>query len=70
MPTCYAYPNACTTFPVRLLQAMGDPVMKPFLQDVLQFGPLLRTMAAQVATVSRVDLTLGGVVHIHTYIME
>eukprot|EP00775_Hariotina_reticulata_P005255 gene5255-5490_t len=27
---------------------MGDPVLKPFLQDVIQFQPLLRTMAAQM----------------------
>ena len=26
------------------MEKLGDPVMKPFLQDVLQFVPLLRTL--------------------------
>eukprot|EP00877_Chromochloris_zofingiensis_P003085 jgi/Chrzof1/12778/Cz07g07080.t1_CRUP[v5.2] len=30
------------------MKQLGEPVMKPFLQDVIKFGPLLRTMAAQV----------------------
>jgi len=30
------------------MEALGDPVMRPFLQDVLQFGPLIRTMAGQM----------------------
>jgi len=32
----------------KAMQGLGDPVMKPFLQDVIQFGPLLRTMGAQM----------------------
>ena len=31
------------------MRGLGDGVMRPFLQDVLQFGPLARTMAAQMA---------------------
>eukprot|EP00983_Pelagomonas_calceolata_P040840 1137799-Pelagomonas_calceolata.AAC.4 len=27
---------------------MGDPVMKPFLQDVMQFGPLVSTISKQM----------------------
>jgi hypothetical protein len=30
------------------MTGMGDEVLKPFLQDVIQFNPLMRTMAAQV----------------------
>ncbi|KAF8071129.1 sirt2 [Scenedesmus sp. PABB004] len=30
------------------MAGMGDEVLKPFLQDVIQFGPLMRTMANQV----------------------
>lgn len=30
------------------MTGMGDEVLKPFLQDVIQFSPLMRTMAAQV----------------------
>jgi lycopene cyclase CruP len=28
----------------RAMEALGDPVLKPFLQDVVQFGPLYRTL--------------------------
>lgn len=27
-----------------IMHDLGDPVMRPFLQDVVQFGPLLRTL--------------------------
>lgn len=30
------------------MTGMGDEVLKPFLQDVIQFNPLIRTMAAQI----------------------
>ncbi|GAX73571.1 hypothetical protein CEUSTIGMA_g1022.t1 [Chlamydomonas eustigma] len=30
------------------MSKLGEPVMKPFLQDVIQFQPLLQTMAAQM----------------------
>jgi hypothetical protein len=30
------------------MTGMGDEVLKPFLQDVIQFNPLMRTMAAQI----------------------
>ncbi len=30
------------------MQTLGDPVMKPFLQDVIQLQPLLSTMTAQM----------------------
>lgn len=30
------------------MEGLGEPVMKPFLQDVIQFGPLLQTMGAQM----------------------
>ncbi|GBF87530.1 glycine D-amino acid oxidase [Raphidocelis subcapitata] len=30
------------------MEGLGDAVMRPFLQDVLQFGPLARTMSAQM----------------------
>ena len=33
----------------RAMQGAGDAAMRPFLQDVLQFGPLVRTLAVQVA---------------------
>lgn len=32
----------------------GDPVLKPFLQDVIQFGPLGQTLAQQVRATERV----------------
>ncbi|EFJ53125.1 hypothetical protein VOLCADRAFT_54927, partial [Volvox carteri f. nagariensis] len=34
----------------KAMERLGDPVMKPFLQDVVQFGPMMRTMAAQILT--------------------
>jgi lycopene cyclase CruP len=27
------------------MQSLGDPILKPFLQDVIQFGPLFKTLA-------------------------
>jgi len=30
------------------MEEMGDPVMKPFLQDVMQFGPLVSTISKQM----------------------
>ena len=32
------------------MERRGDPVLKPFLQDVVQFGPLAATLAGQVAS--------------------
>lgn len=32
----------------KAMEKLGDPVMKPFLQDVIQFGPLMVTLAQQV----------------------
>ncbi|KAG2500246.1 hypothetical protein HYH03_001824 [Edaphochlamys debaryana] len=32
----------------RSMQRFGDPVMKPFLQDVIQFGPMMTTLTAQM----------------------
>jgi hypothetical protein len=39
---------------------LGDDVLKPFLQDVIQLKPLLRTMAAQVVQVSSSSSTSGN----------
>ena len=30
------------------MEQLGDPVLKPFLQDVIQLGPLARTMWSQM----------------------
>ncbi|KAG6557903.1 hypothetical protein Mapa_000081 [Marchantia paleacea] len=30
------------------MEKLGDPVMRPFLQDVVQFGPLAKTMASMM----------------------
>lgn len=30
------------------MEALGEPTLKPFLQDVIQLGPLVRTMGKQV----------------------
>ncbi|GIL77743.1 hypothetical protein Vretimale_6651 [Volvox reticuliferus] len=34
----------------KAMERLGDPVMKPFLQDVIQFGPMVQTMTAQMLT--------------------
>ncbi|GIL49897.1 hypothetical protein Vafri_6207 [Volvox africanus] len=34
----------------KAMERLGDPVMKPFLQDVIKFGPMMRTMTAQMLT--------------------
>jgi lycopene cyclase CruP len=41
------------------MEGLGDPVMKPFLQDVIQFGPLLQTMGAQMV---RDPLSIPGLI--------
>ncbi|GLC38248.1 hypothetical protein PLESTB_000941300 [Pleodorina starrii] len=32
------------------MERLGNPVMKPFLQDVIQFGPMVQTLTAQMLT--------------------
>lgn len=32
------------------MEKLGEPVLKPFLQDVIQLGPLVRSLAKQMAT--------------------
>ncbi|CAA6661411.1 unnamed protein product [Spirodela intermedia] len=32
------------------MQSLGDPVLRPFLQDVIQFGPLVKTLGLVVLT--------------------
>lgn len=34
----------------RAMEKLGEPIMKPFLQDVIQFGPMLTTIGAQALT--------------------
>ncbi|KAL0301774.1 UNVERIFIED_CONTAM: hypothetical protein Sradi_6454200 [Sesamum radiatum] len=34
----------------RILQKLGDPVLRPFLQDVIQFGPLVKTLGLVMLT--------------------
>ncbi|KAD6794430.1 hypothetical protein E3N88_05326 [Mikania micrantha] len=34
----------------RILQRLGDPVLRPFLQDVIQFGPLVKTLGLVMLT--------------------
>ncbi|KXZ52262.1 hypothetical protein GPECTOR_10g893 [Gonium pectorale] len=34
----------------KAMERLGEPVMKPFLQDVIQFGPMVQTMGAQMLT--------------------
>ena len=33
---------------LQAMEALGEPTLKPFLQDVIQLGPLVRTMVQQV----------------------
>jgi hypothetical protein len=42
---------SCLSLPTNLqgMQELGDPVLKPFLQDVIQLGPLTRTLVRQMA---------------------
>ncbi|KAK1313873.1 hypothetical protein QJS10_CPA06g01003 [Acorus calamus] len=32
------------------MQSLGDTVLRPFLQDVIQFGPLIRTLGSVMVT--------------------
>eukprot|EP00798_Chlamydomonas_sp_ICE-L_P008360 gene8360-3440_t len=34
----------------KAMEGLGDPVMKPFLQDVIQLGPLMSTLTKQMLT--------------------
>ncbi|KAK9151590.1 hypothetical protein Syun_009899 [Stephania yunnanensis] len=34
----------------RCMQRLGDPVLRPFLQDVIQFGPLVKTLGLVMLT--------------------
>ncbi|KAK1353614.1 Glycerol-3-phosphate dehydrogenase [NAD(+)] 1 [Heracleum sosnowskyi] len=38
----------CANF--QSMQRLGDPVLKPFLQDVIQFGPLVKTLGLVMLT--------------------
>lgn len=38
----------CTNF--QCMQRLGDPVLRPFLQDVIQFGPLVKTLGLVMLT--------------------
>lgn len=38
----------CVTF--QSMERLGDPVLKPFLQDIIQFGPLVKTLGLVMLT--------------------
>lgn len=35
------------------MEKLGEPVLKPFLQDVIQLGPLVRSLAKQARAASQ-----------------
>jgi flavin-dependent dehydrogenase len=40
--------NELMTTNFKVMEGLGEPVLKPFLQDVVQFGPLFRTLAGMI----------------------
>jgi len=42
--------NALLSTNFAAMQRLGDPVLRPFLQDVTQFGPLAKTMGSMMLT--------------------
>nr|GLL23034.1 uncharacterized protein LOC109187702 [Ipomoea trifida] len=48
--TCFCSSFYRALFVMMICQRLGDPVLRPFLQDVIQFGPLVKTLGLVMLT--------------------
>lgn len=47
------------------MEKLGDPVMRPFLQDVIQFEGLSKALAGQVSSLGRASFIFRGLPSIY-----